>query len=61
MEIQVIDEASFRIPVKLTDRYKIAFEEYKPEEVSIERRIAIVDAVIGINRIDGLVLSEYVL
>ncbi len=53
-----IDEASFRTQVKLTDGYKIAFEGYKPEEVSLERRIAIVDAAIGINKIDGLALSD---
>lgn len=28
------------------------------EEVSLERRIAIVDAAIGINKIDGLVLTD---
>ncbi|MCU7558662.1 hypothetical protein [Macrococcus capreoli] len=53
-----IDEASFRTQVKLTYGYKKAFEGYEPEEVSLERRIAIVDAAIGINKIDGLALSD---
>lgn len=55
------DEASFRTQVKLTYGYKKAFEGYVPEEVSLKRRIAIVDAAIGINKIDGLVLTnEYI-
>ncbi|TDM49299.1 hypothetical protein ETI06_07070 [Macrococcoides goetzii] len=56
--ITSIDEASFRVQVKLTYGYKKAFEGYMPEEVSLERRIAIVDAAIGINKIDGLVLTD---
>lgn len=56
--ITSIDEASFRTQVKLTYGYKIAFEGHVPEEVSLERRIAIVDAAIGINKIDGLVLTD---
>ncbi|ARQ03568.1 MULTISPECIES: hypothetical protein [Staphylococcaceae] len=56
--ITSIDEASFRTQVKLTYGYKIAFEGHVPEKVSLKRRIAIVDAAIGINKIDGLVLTD---
>ncbi|UOB19562.1 hypothetical protein [Macrococcus armenti] len=49
-----IDEASFRTQIKLTFGYKIAFEGYEPEEVNLERRIAIIDAAIGINNYEKL-------
>lgn len=56
--ITSIGEASFRTQVKLTYGYKIAFEGYVPEEVSLERKIAIVDVAIGINKIDDIALSD---
>lgn len=53
-----IEDASFRTQVKLTDAYNIIVETQKMKEIPMKRRLAIADAAIGINKIDGIALSE---
>lgn len=56
--VMSIEDASFRTQVKLTDAYNIIVDGQEIIEIPKKRRLAIADAAIGINKIDGIALSE---